>query len=62
MKVFSEEEKTAIILMEFVETLAVKPTTYDTERRLKDACFRWEMFINDVSLFFLSMLKLVLCI
>jgi len=26
MKVYSEEEKTAIILMEFVGTLAVKPT------------------------------------
>jgi len=26
MKVYSEEEKTAIILMEFVRILAVKPT------------------------------------
>jgi len=40
MKVYSEEEKTTIILMEFVETLAVKPTTYGTERRLEDACFK----------------------
>jgi len=42
MKVYSEEEKTAIILMEFIETLAAKPTTHGTERILEDACFRDE--------------------
>jgi len=39
MKVYSEKQKTAIILMEFVVTLAVKPTTHSTERKLEDACF-----------------------
>jgi len=41
MKVYSEQEKTAIILMElFVETLASETNNPWQERKLEDACFR----------------------